>query len=142
MNENLWSLDDDIKIESPIEILKSQIKYLEKMTEKSVSADVVDIKEKHNEFKFAFDIISPYLPYYRFTAFTIKCSPIVYPVVVTYDSNIASELGFNALDARCSTECANAEDFTHVLRDVLGTKYMKQVVAAVKMMACSDVDMN
>lgn len=140
--ENLWNFDEEINLENPVDIVKGQIEYLEEMTDKCVSAELVEEKDETDEFKYRFVINSPYMPNYSFKAFTIQCSPIFYPVNIDCDENIATELGeieetplgFNLVN---TIICYDTDDFKNELKRILGTKYMKQVVAAVKLMAKS-----
>lgn len=138
--ENLWSLDEDMDLESPVDILRGQIDFLEKLTDKYVSAELVEEKKETSQFQYDFVINSPYLPNYSFKAFTIRCTPILYPISIDCDDNIFEELGIvvdPALYLRDFIECSDTEAFKIELKKILGTKYMKQVVAAVKVMAKS-----
>lgn len=138
--ENLWSFTEDKNLENPIEILKSQVKYLEDMTDKCVSANLIEDKNETNEFSYIFAITSPYLPNYSFKAFKVKCSPILYPVFINCDENIAKELGLGLpfIDEDYIYEdiiCEDTEQYKSKLKKVLGSTYMNKVLSSVKLMA-------
>ena len=137
---DLWP--DDIEhtsVKAPVTILREQGTLLGRKTSNLVEGEITvgsrsDIPSE--SFSYIFYFVAPALGGYRYRLLEILHSAVLYPLLITMDSDIFAELladmGKAAATRTPYTMAANSEDsFMEILRKIFATKKVKRVIEAI-----------
>lgn len=113
--DNLWGKFDLEKIKTPKAVLREQAELLSSMT-KGLLQGYVDDRSRGEKFRINLGIEVPALNNYRYLILEVNYGIAFYPLEV--ESNIADNC----------YECASEEDFVDVLKQILSSDDVKNVV--------------
>lgn len=141
--ENLWGELIDKKINTPKKILEEQSNYLEDMTKGYVYAEVIRRKNEERpqfgEFVFHYLLKSRYLEEYSYKLLELSHSVNIYPVFITLDEFVYDEIKstskifdeFDTDDNDFYVKASNEEEFIEVLRTILSSKEVINIVSGI-----------
>jgi len=126
----------EVKVKSPVTILREQASLLGQKTKNIVQAEVVDA-HRTEAFIYGFLIVGPALGNYRFRLLMIRHDISLYPVLIDVEEKILEEIG-----AKLRTEpdeddpekywivADDEEEFVESLKAIFGAQKTKRVIAA------------
>lgn len=124
---------DALNIQSPKEKLEIQAKFLNKLTNDMIYAEIIDLNKSlvipifnNCDFIYRFDIKGKFIDGYKFTPFTLGHSITFYPVIISIDREIASELLLDKKYQEINTE----EEFDNIFKLILQSKKIITVIGS------------
>jgi len=116
--ENLWGeIPLEVKIETPVSILKAQATALGKLTKGYLQGRVIP-KTVSSNFIYDFRIVAPALSNYTFHLLTVSHDIGLYPVVIRNQMVGLRE------------ECENVEAFKTALKEIFQSQPVKDMIVA------------
>ena len=134
MND-LWAEDIGITtVKTPVAILKEQASLLGRKTQNLVIGEVISSSQEAEEPRITqrFNIKAPALGNYRYNLFSISHGIDVYPLAMSVENSIVSELfNSNLISGSHNPRIIRSEEeFLDILNKILKSKRTKQVVHA------------
>ncbi|MEJ1355709.1 MAG: hypothetical protein RPU39_13610 [Candidatus Sedimenticola sp. (ex Thyasira tokunagai)] len=132
--KNLWPEGfKPSKVNAPKKILEEQSALLPQLTGDMVYAkvknmDAVDaiMKDHSNDFSYSYYLHGKFLKKYSFKAFDFSHSITMYPVRISIDEHIASELG-----AEQVSQAENEDEFVRIIESVFNSERIKNIIGSI-----------
>lgn len=138
---NLWSAEiTNLKILSPLAIMRTQASNLEKMTRGLLKVAIEEGKiaaQGQKQTLYNFDIVAPALNGYRHRLFGVYHEiGLVYPITFIVSAEIMSQLKWLSMD---NLKSFTEEDFTQRLGKVLKSSYTTSVIQSLLARSNEDI---
>jgi hypothetical protein len=135
---DLWP--DTIKVEkviTPVTILRQQASLLGKKTKNIVQGEVREEKENFGalntyDFNYVFYLVAPALNNYRYRLLDISYNVSLYPVIVTIEESIFSEIASNFKTAQSISKLIQAksqDEFLDILKEIFNSTKVLRVIS-------------
>lgn len=132
---DLWPKGiENLKVKSPVAILREQASILGEKTKNLVQAEVTE-KNSGKFFTYTFFLVAPALNNYRYELFDMYHDISLYPVDIGVEEDIFAEIESKVKTHRDEdgVSCIGAEsedEFVEVLRAIFNSKKSIQVITA------------
>lgn len=130
---NLWPNFNELdEVETPKQILDEQGIWLSKGTNEVVYGvckeldPTTTLGRRDSGFKLAFYICGKHLENYEYLVFTLHHDIIFYPLTLTLDGALASEM-----QKERQIKIEGQEEFNQLLRTIFNTKRIRSVLSAI-----------
>lgn len=141
--KSLWGEFNDLKINTPKEILEQQAKYLPKLTRDILYAEVKDLQDlelfdtfeylldddanEFNGFAYKFLLKSTFMDKYQFEVLRLHHGIDIYPVYIHVDADTKKEINLTSRYMEVTSE----EEFINFLSKVLKSDRIRNVIGAI-----------
>jgi hypothetical protein len=147
--ESLWPESFTLSSEeTPIFVLKKQAEKLPKLTDDLLYAAVIESKNNPNVFSFY--IKSKFLDGFYFKVLSFYLNVPFYPFDLNIDSDIFEEIMPSLASdmalvnpnnkLKNKVEIKSIEDFKFVIKLILGSKKMKEIVGSIMSLSADDLN--